>query len=552
MRLRAELVQSNRTIGFQNFNEYQRRKEIFLDGFQDYKDACIKMALDSALHHKFIKSLEVRFYPNPEYAIFFKNIRTYWHMSSNKKKMMYRLMKRMEESLPEKQLEEVLQEISPKGNLDAKNEQQLSFVTFLVKQRDKSLEKKSRKILKEYSPIKSRHYMLQRSEYVRQIENIIRLRQSREEFAQYLYGIDACDHEFHARPEVFAYLFRKARYASSHMADLRVFGKPLARLHITYHVGEDFFDIVSGLRAIDEAITFLELSHGDRLGHALALGVEPVGFYALKSHRLFLSRQELMDNLTWLSYMLKKHKLFDSALESWTQGKIREQFQYLREYNTVSTHTYISAWRLRGDDPKYYNEIEKEEKIFLRKLELAEPWALLQDNHCKHLREKDIQARRLMHHYHFNSEIRIKGEEIVELEIPKGYAEIIRALQDAMLKDVCCQGIGIETNPSSNYLIGTFRQYHNHPILRFYTRWLNPSSTSPQAFVSINTDDQGVFDTDLENEYALMASALENAKDENGYPLYNIADIINWLDDIRKMGLEQSFMLTHKYLTEGR
>jgi len=565
IRLRAELVQVNKVVGFQNFNEYQRRKDVFLDGFPKYKDACIKVALNSALHHKSIKSLEARFYPNPKYATFYRNIKSYWCMSSGKEKMIYRLMKEMHNSLPEKQLKNELQDIvNPEKNFGGNNENQLSFVTFLVKQKDKSLQKNSRKLLDKHSPIESRHYILQRGEYARQIENIIRLRQSREEFAQRLYCIDACDHEFHARPEVFAYLFRKIRYVSSHMPDSKAFGKSMSKLHITYHVGEDFFDIVSGLRAIDEAIVFLELSHGDRLGHALALGVEPAEFYVLKGHRLFLSHQELLDNLTWLFNMLKKHNLFNSSLESWIQRKIEGYFQRLyrvaiplsKKYHTVSTGVYINAWRLRGDNPKYYREIEDND-VFVRRLKLAAPWDLLQDDHChhiryRHIRKNDIRARQLMHHYHYNPEIRRRGEEIVELEIPKEYVEIIRTLQDAMLKDVCRQGIGIETNPSSNHLIGTFREYHKHPIVRFYNRWLNQASTSPQAFVSINTDDQGVFDTDLENEYALMASALENAKDENGCPLYNVADIINWLDDIRKMGLEQSFMLSHKHLTEGR
>ncbi|MCY6369411.1 hypothetical protein [Clostridium ganghwense] len=58
----------------------------------------------------------------------------------------------------------------------------------------------------------------------------------------------------------------------------------------------------------------------------------------------------------------------------------------------------------------------------------------------------------------------------------------------------------------------------------------------PELFVSINTDDQGVFDTYLENEYVLMAIALERAKS-----LYNQAMIYEWLDRIRQMGLEQSF-----------
>lgn len=44
--------------------------------------------------------------------------------------------------------------------------------------------------------------------------------------------------------------------------------------------------------------------------------------------------------------------------------------------------------------------------------------------------------------------------------------------------------------------------------------------------VSINTDDHGVFDTLLENEYALMVLALEKAKDEEGNKLYDIEDIL--------------------------
>jgi len=562
MRLRAELVQSNTVLGFQNFQEYQNRKEIFLDDYPTYKDAYIKMALDSSLRHSFIKSLEARFCPNPKFPLFFKTAKGYLRMSSGKEETLYKLMEKMRDNLPEKRLENVLRDINPYESRDIAKDEKLFFVTFLVKKSDKSFEKGSRKKLGLNSPTNSRHYALQKGEYSKQINNIIRLRHSRDELAKRLYGIDACDDEANARPEVFAYLFRKARHISSGKPYPWHSGEPLPRLGITYHVGEDFFDITGGLRAIEEAIIFLELSHGDRLGHALALGIDPAEYYALKGNRLFMSRQELLDNLTWLSRSLHMYGLFDSALESWMYDKIQEHFlwlyrstiQFSDKYHTVNKHVCTNAWHLRGVNPKYYRDVDDDD-IFARNIkfaELIEPWDLLQDDVSRGIREKDKQARQLMHFYHYSPTIRTMGEEIVELQVPEGYAKNILALQDAMLRDVCRRGIAIETNPSSNYLIGTFRQYHKHPILRFYNRWLNSSRTSPQAFVSINTDDQGVFDTDLENEYALMASALENAVDENGHPVYDTADIFNWLDDIRKMGLEQSFMLTHRNLTEGR
>lgn len=63
-----------------------------------------------------------------------------------------------------------------------------------------------------------------------------------------------------------------------------------------------------------------------------------------------------------------------------------------------------------------------------------------------------------------------------------------------------------------------------------------------QLHVSINTDDNGVFFTSIENEYALMARATELILDEETErPRYKKADIYEWLDDIRKMSNEQGF-----------
>ena len=45
----------------------------------------------------------------------------------------------------------------------------------------------------------------------------------------------------------------------------------------------------------------------------------------------------------------------------------------------------------------------------------------------------------------------------------------------------------------------------------------------------------------MENEYALMAIALEKEKDEHGQPKYKPAMIYDWLDRIREMGIQQSF-----------
>ena len=143
--------------------------------------------------------------------------------------------------------------------------------------------------------------------------------------------------------------------------------------------------------------------------------------------------------------------------------------------------------------------------------------------------------------YHFDRHVRETGDERTEFKVDKRYADIVCQLQDQMIRKLVGKGIGIETNPSSNYLIGTIHKYEEHPILRFNSRKLKETQKNMSLNVSVNTDDQGVFDTLLENEYALMTLALKKAKNEDGQPMYDIEDIYEWIDYVRKMGIEQVF-----------
>ena len=63
-----------------------------------------------------------------------------------------------------------------------------------------------------------------------------------------------------------------------------------------------------------------------------------------------------------------------------------------------------------------------------------------------------------------------------------------------------------------------------------------------QINVSINTDDAGIFATSLENEYAYIALAMEKERDENGNAIYSRRNIYKWIDNIRQMGLDQTFL----------
>ena len=149
--------------------------------------------------------------------------------------------------------------------------------------------------------------------------------------------------------------------------------------------------------------------------------------------------------------------------------------------------------------------------------------------------------RRLYYAYHYSRSVREKGEEQEEFKGDQRYAELVRQGQDKMIAQLAKENIAIETNPFSNYLIGTIKKYDEHPILRFNSRKLVTPEKNMSLSVSSDTDDQGVFDTLLENEYALMTLALKKSKDKENQLLYDIEDIYEWIDYVREMRMEQSF-----------
>ncbi len=319
------------------------------------------------------------------------------------------------------------------------------------------------------------------------------------------------------------------------------------KLCATYHAGEDFLDIADGLRAVDEAILFCGLKRGSRIGHGLALGIDPYEYYKYKGYKIIISKQVLLDDIVWVLQMAGEtgctieSRLKEELLECYYS--LYEEIYRINVQNLVkvSVKDYYQSWKLRGDNPYIYrldeaDFLKRMEKTAIQKFDRYE-----KNNRVSNSIRRVGCCRNLYFAYHYNEKVRKIGNEQTEFKIDGRYAELICQLQDKMIRRLVWEGIGIETNPSSNYLIGTIRKYEEHPIFRFNARKLRYTEPNSCLNVSINTDDQGVFDTMLENEYALMALALKKAKDDKNQPLYDVEDIYEWIDYVRKMGLEQIF-----------
>lgn len=529
-RFYGEMIQSNQTVGFYNFLRYQDRKEVFLDAYPRYSYQVKKMALELALEQENLLSLEARIAPKltKKELVSQQKLFTGRIFACEKIRCMgCAFYDELEERCREEQCKKVFD--------------RLFFVYHFVKLPDRVKEITDEKI--DVGDIKCRHYELRRKNIWPIIREFSRLRKEDRIFDN-IYGLDACNREIGCRPEVFAPYFRYAREQDTYL-EHDLFGeRKVPKLRITYHVGEDFLDVLDGLRAVEEAISFLDLRNGDRLGHAVVLGVNVRDWYNKKRMRIYLNRQDILDNTAFLYDMITRYRLNFPILQQELQFDFTRDFRIIyADMPDVSINDYILSMRLRGDEPGIYQEWEqnRSDKV------LEGEWKSL---HNAMTREADsnLTARHLIHKYHYDHRAKYEGSKPVERSVTEEYMEAVEQVQKIVCRHVAQMGIGIECNPSSNILIGMAKKYIDHPILRFNHYHLNVADDRemPEMFVSINTDDLGIFETDLENEYALMACALQQAKDASGLDQFSREEVYRWIDHIRRMGLEQSFKLFEK------
>lgn len=538
--IRAELIQVNGNVGFHNFLLYQNRKEAFIDD-TPFEKPYLKMAVRDTIRNQNIKKLEARITPKETVSEIQKSIEKY---------------------------DAVILE-DEEGEDRERLKKQFFYVCHFIKEKDDRLEKEY------YLETECRHFK-KRLEVKRQATALFNFRAKYGDIAQRIRGIDAASEEIGCRPEVFAQAFRYLKNRSVTYVDYTSGKtKKLPDLCITYHVGEDFLDIIDGLRALDEAISFLNMRCGDRLGHALALGVDVEEWYESKANRILISQMDYLDNLVWLYSKIRKHHIegcedalryiekrydeyfrivyLNNTSDAYLETIINDAVKYFENESIQNNYgnkqccftinTYYDSWKLRGDNPEYFSDgffklsdCDKTEwdeyginKIFPENYRIR----------------YNPEAAYLFHTYHYNNKVKKEGNKKKEISINPCIIGAVQKVQKKMQWIIAQKGICIETNPSSNALIGTFKRYDKHPILNWYNKGLATSTEEvqsvPQIQVSINTDDQGVFATYIENEYAYLALALEKMKDENKNPRFSRTLIYQWLDNVRRMGLVQSF-----------
>lgn len=527
---RGEMIQVNRQVGFQNFADYEERKDLAWS--DTYRWEAYRMALNAPLKTGHVQSLEARLTPVKDREAMVQKILGYdygkWFADQPFQALPILEQSRLDmERAPEKFWKEPH-----------------FYVLHFPKRSDDPLPPRFL--------LQCRHYSLREDVRIR-AEAIAEAMSVSPYLCSRVRGIDGCANEVNCRPEVFATAFRFLRnFQSTELQPPQsLLPSPMHRLSVTYHAGEDFYDIPDGLRAIDEALYFLDYRRGDRIGHALALGVEPLVHYQTKSMSIVLPKQNRLDNLVWLLY---RSRDLGVAVDPQQYGIMQQEAMRLLQdiygqaigenHWSVTLQDYFCSMMLRGDDPSLY----RTQRFQLPAQLSGSPYdrwrcsshLLLQDL-SPFRQSKEIAG--LYYYYHYGWREKREGRKPVCIPIKQGYIALVRQVQDALQHHLAVRGIMIECNPSSNVLIGTFGEYAKHPITRFNHMGLlsQPDRQCPQLHVCINTDDLGVFDTSLEFEYALLCRALSEQVDAEGYPLYTNKNILCYLQNVREMGLQAVF-----------
>lgn len=534
-----ELIQVNDRIGFDNFADYQNRKESFIKSGSIYEKIMGPSAILSTMYDQEVEYLEARIGPKNTTRELVSAIK------GNDKKVNSDLFKTSVAGKKcsicdkRKECKEKPKEFNP----------EYYYILHFIK-----TDYGEKKVRDEFVLSRKPRCWKLRTHVKTQAMAFNELRKSSSSRKERIVAVDAANTEIGYRPELFAQAFRFLKEFSYHSPLEYIKECRFDKIGFTFHAGEDFLDLADGLRAIDETIKFLNFGSGDRLGHALALGLDAEQYYQLKNNTLILPKQDYLDNIVWV---LKKNQEYDITCSSTLVSNLKSEYRrvYAEIYNdtAIDLDIYYQAWLLRGDDPMLYYNPGSNSNTQGNNKQIGKEIAFSFWERCgvnRFEREmdtarKNIKVQEAIHNYHFNVEAKLRGQESDEFEIFDGYSKLVSVIQHNLRHELAKRHIAIECNPTSNQVISSYKRYANHPMLKFNNHRLyhDPSKceANPQLSISLNTDDQGVFSTLLENEYALMAIALEKEVDEKGNRVYTNRFIYDYLEHIRQMGHEQRF-----------
>lgn len=366
--------------------------------------------------------------------------------------------------------------------------------------------------------------------------NLIIFQYLREEIPyghDYLIGIDGASNELLMEPWVLAPIFRTVKDKYSHVLKnkaLNKYGiklKPIKSIGITYHVGEVFHSLASGLRHVDEVIDYYGFQNDGRIGHGTVLGIE-IDEYIARHSIVSLPAIELLDNLLWLYHLKSHHNLFKNISISYLEENIWKIVHYI--YNDEDGHINgeISIHHLYH---AYRNQFRELERLDFNNKQYSCS-SIFKERDCTFKANKLWDENQLLLSRHCRCFLR-KMTRFIQIDVDDDtIRQIYQEAQLYVINKIAHKGINVETNPVSNVNIGELYGMDMHPIMRLNDTF---DKDYKRVMVSINTDDPGVFSTTLKNQYGFILQMLY----KQGIPMEKA---LRWIDQVRETGLNSTFL----------
>jgi hypothetical protein len=316
-----------------------------------------------------------------------------------------------------------------------------------------------------------------------------------------LRGIDICGVEEAQPLWVSAETLRRLRSRSSEIAGRRP-RLGLQPLRLTLHAGEDFHWLTSGMRAIAEPFHWVLIERGDRIGHGIAITLDPVKWW--KRNKGKVIQVTKFDRLLDLAFLAKYAE--DSATpvqQEWLRGKIRECVTELRlpfELGSANVEDIVrttkDVWHDLGGRPT---------RRLMKTLE--RPSGPIHQN--------------WIHRYLWDRSLQKRAGEVVRLQVgeDRNECDLLVMARAKLIQEVARWQVCIESNPSSNLVVGSLDAMASQDFLAQRPTGVAPKGKETLTW-TISTDDPITFSTTLADEYAYAWAGMVLRKPKPYDPSY--------------------------------
>jgi hypothetical protein len=138
--------------------------------------------------------------------------------------------------------------------------------------------------------------------------------------------------------------------------------------------------------------------------------------------------------------------------------------------------------------------------------------------------------------YWYCPRVRQEGATTITFDMmqeKKKWLQLFNRVQEKMLGIVHDRHLVVETNPTSNRVIGPMAAMDEHPVFRL--SFDREGAFTGKVRVTINTDDPGIFATSLSHEFFLLGEALLDRGVQE-------SEVLEWLERLRQNGMDYSFL----------